>query len=694
MSADIHKQAFVTEAGELLEDLEQSLMELENTPDDSDLVAKVFRAMHTIKGSGSMFGFDNLAAFVHGIETAYDLVREGKLAVTQEMIENSLKSCDVIKEMVADESLDSSCGEPLELKSFFASLHGGTPQDAPASVSVDTERTAAGKTLTTYRIQFKPYEDIFSRGVNVQLLLNELMELGECRIVAHPERIPYLEELESEKCYVNWDIILSTDKGENAIRDVFIFVEDDCNITITPVAFYDGSEVENHERIGDILVEKGDISRAELENILSEKKRLGEFLVEKGAVPSSAVAAALEEQLHIKNMKETKAKKVEAESMTSIRVQSDKLDFLVDLVGELVTVQARLSQTAARKNEPELLKIAEDVERLVWDLRDNTMSIRMLPIGSTFSKFNRLVRDLSHSLGKKIELVTEGAETELDKTVIEKLNDPLVHLIRNSIDHGLEMPEERKASGKKETGTITLSARHSGDSVLIQITDNGRGIDPEKVCKKAIEKGLIAEGVELTAKEACDLILAPGFSTAEAVSNISGRGVGMDVVKKNIESLKGTLDVSSEKGKGTVISLKLPLTLAIIDGLLIRVADQFFIIPLAVVEECIELTPKDVANSHGRSIIQVRGDIVPYIKLRELFGIKGNVPEIQQIVVTEIDGRRVGFVTDAVIGDHQTVIKSLGKIFKEVHGVSGATILGDGSVALIIDAVKIYHGIE
>ncbi len=687
MSADIHKQAFVTEAGELLEELEHSLMELENTPDDSDLVAKVFRAMHTIKGSGSMFGFDNLATFVHGIETAYDLVREGKLAVTQEMIENSLKASDVIKEMVADETIDSSGGDAAAIKDFFSALQsGGGAAGKPAEKAKESISS-----LTTFRVQFKPHEDIFTRGVNVQLLLNEMAELGECRVIAHSENIPYLDELESEKCYVNWDIILTTDKGENAIRDVFIFVEDDCDITITPVAFYDMESSDEHEKIGEILVEKGDISRIELEAILAEKKRLGEILVEKGVVPPSAIAAALEEQKHIK---EIKAKKIEAEGMTSIRVQSDKLDFLVDLVGELVTVQARLSQTAARKNEPELLKIAEDVERLVWDLRDNTMSIRMLPIGSTFSKFNRLVRDLSHTLGKKIDLVTEGAETELDKTVIEKLNDPLVHLIRNSIDHGLEMPEERKAAGKKETGTITLSARHSGDSVLIQITDDGRGIDPERVRKKAVEKGLIAETAELTPKEACELILAPGFSTAEAVSNISGRGVGMDVVKKNIEALKGSLDISSEKGSGTVISLKLPLTLAIIDGLLIRVADQFFIIPLAVVEECIELTPKDIANSHGRSIIQVRGDIVPYIKLRELFGIRGDVPEIQQIVVTEIDGRRVGFVTDAVIGDHQTVIKSLGKIFKEVHGVSGASILGDGSVALIIDAVKIYHGIE
>jgi two-component system chemotaxis sensor kinase CheA len=689
MSADIHRDAFITEAQELLEDLEQSLMELENTPDDADLIAKVFRAMHTVKGSGSMFGFDNIASFVHGIETAYDLVREGSLNVTQEMIECSLKSCDIVKEMINNDSLCDTDPRVAKLKKFFSSLQNAPEPKAAEQRKIVFEDDSGD--LVTYRINFKPEPDILMRGVNIELLLKELSELGDSRVVVHTEQIPFLMDYDPEKCYLSWDIILTTDKGDNAIKDVFMFVEDDCTLTITPLTDHDLDNGTEYKKIGEILVERGDIAKDEFDKILNKRKRTGEILVESGLVPPDAVKAALEEQEHIKQVR---AKKAETESKTSIRVQSEKLDELVDLVGELVTVQARLNQTASTENNAELHKIAEEVERLVWELRDNTMSIRMLPIGSTFNKFNRLVRDLSNNLGKKIELVTEGAETELDKTVIEKLNDPLVHLIRNSIDHGIEMPAERAAAGKKETGTILLSAKHSGDSVLIQIKDNGKGIDPEKIKEKAIEKGIIPENAELATKEACELIFAAGFSTAEQVSNISGRGVGMDVVKKNIESLRGTIDISSEKGKGTTIALKLPLTLAIIDGLLIRIHDQFFIIPLSVVEECIELTEKRDADTHGRNIIKVRGDLVPYIKLRELFGIREEAPKIQQIVITEIDSRRVGFVVDAVIGDHQTVIKSLGKAFKGVHGISGATILGDGSVALIIDIMKIYNGIE
>jgi two-component system chemotaxis sensor kinase CheA len=686
MSVDIHTQTFISEAEELLEDLEQALIELETLPDNEELIGRVFRAMHTIKGSGAMFEYDNLANFVHGIETAYDLIREKKLNVTQEIIENSLRSCDVIKEMLKDKSLRPDDERIIGLKNFFSQLSEKPKENI---LTPKTKIEPVGQ-LVTYRVRFKPNEDIFRNGVNVVLLFKELMELGECRVIAHTDNIPSLEHLDSEMCYVSWDIILTTDKGENSIKDVFIFVEDDCELTITPVAFYGTPEESEQEKIGEILVEKGDITQEELNRILSEKKRLGEILIEQGAVAPSAVTAALEEQDHIN---EIKSKRQEIESKNSIRVASDKLDFLVDLVGELVTVQARLSQTASRRNEADLIKIAEEVERLVWDLRDNTMSIRMLPIGSTFSKFNRLVRDLSKTLGKKIDLITEGGETELDKTVIERLNDPLVHLIRNSIDHGLEMPEERLLANKSETGVITLSAKHSGDSVLIQIKDDGRGLDTDKIRQKAISKGIITETDILSEKAICELILSPGFSTAETVSNISGRGVGMDVVKKNIDDLKGTLEITSVKGKGTEMNLRLPLTLAIIDGLLIKVSEQFFIIPLAVVEECVELTANDVKNTHGRDIIQLRGDIVPYIKLRTLFDIKGSAPTIQQIVVTKIDGRRVGFVADTVIGDHQTVIKSLGKVFKNVHGVSGATILGDGSVALIIDAIKIYQGI-
>jgi two-component system chemotaxis sensor kinase CheA len=379
------------------------------------------------------------------------------------------------------------------------------------------------------------------------------------------------------------------------------------------------------------------------------------------------------------------------ETASSIKVSSSKLDRLVNLVGELVTVQARLSQTAGTRNDAELLLIAEEVERLTDELRDNTMSVRMVPIGTMFSKFKRLVRDLSSEMGKEIQMTTIGAETELDKTVIDKLGDPLVHLIRNCIDHGIEAPEDREAAGKPREGTVLLQARHSGAHVLIEIIDDGAGLDLEAIKAKALEKGLIDPTADLTEKDIFSLILHPGFSTARKVTSVSGRGVGMDVVKRNIESLRGSIDIRSRKGKGTTMTLTLPLTLAIIDGLLVQIGTEVFVMPLSLVEECVELTEEDIRKAHGRQIANVRGEIVPYIRLRETFSISNTRPVIEQIVIASIDAQRVGFVVDHVIGEHQTVIKTLGKIYQDVEGVSGATILGDGRVALILDIPKLMQ---
>jgi two-component system chemotaxis sensor kinase CheA len=355
------------------------------------------------------------------------------------------------------------------------------------------------------------------------------------------------------------------------------------------------------------------------------------------------------------------------------------------MVGELVTVQARLSQAAANRNDSELLAIAEEIERLTAELRDNSLNMRMLPIGTTFSKFKRLVRDLSGELGKKIELKTLGAETEIDKTVIEKLNDPLVHLIRNSLDHGIEMPEVRRKAGKPETGTVLLSATHSGDSVEITIQDDGKGLDRTAIFAKGVEKGLISADAHLSESEIFNLIFAPGFSTASVITGVSGRGVGMDVVKRAIEALRGSIDIKSRAGEGSTITIRIPLTLAIIECLLISVAGDTFALPLSIVEECVELSQADIARAHGRHLINVRDQIVPYIPLREEFEISEEPPAIQQVVITNHNGNRVGFVTDQVIGQHQSVIKTLGRMCKEVKGISGATILGDGSVALILD---------
>jgi two-component system chemotaxis sensor kinase CheA len=359
-----------------------------------------------------------------------------------------------------------------------------------------------------------------------------------------------------------------------------------------------------------------------------------------------------------------------------------------------VTVQARLSQTALTHSIPGLLSIAEEVERLTAELRDKTMSVRMLPIGTTFSNFRRLFRDLSRDLGKEVELVTEGGETELDKTVIERLNDPLVHLIRNSLDHGIEQPGVRTAAGKPRKGTVRLAAVHSGANVLIQISDDGAGMDRDAIRAKAMEKGLIDERAELSDGELYGLIFTPGFSTARKVTSVSGRGVGLDVVKRAIDALRGNIEITSAKGLGTTITLKLPLTLAIIDGLLVKLQEQHYVLPLSYVKECVELTRRDREDGRGRNIANVRGEIVPYIILREQFAISDAPPEREQIVITEVGGSRVGFVVDNVIGGHQTVIKNLGRYYHGVEGLAGATILGDGTVALILDVPKLVRIVE
>ncbi len=693
MTTDIHVQAFIEEAFELLSNLETSLLELEEDPDNTDLIGKVFRSLHTIKGSGSMFGFDDMARFTHTIETTFDDVREGKLPVSQELISLTLQAKDLIRIMIEspdDVSLASDAQVIIDSIQAIAQGGSGEIKTGPDTAPRDQVQSSASDTESTFRIRFKPSASIFLTGTNPILLLNELRSLGECSIFAELGEIPPLDDIEPEMCYVFWDIILTTEKGIEAIQDVFIFVDDASTIDISKVDDADiAADGGGYKKLGEILVERKDVDSADLAQALAEKKKIGEILVDKGLVSREKVESALIEQEQLNKVRKTIKHSEEASS--NIRVPAEKLDTLVNLVGELVTVQARLTQLASQLDIPNLISIAEEVETLTGDLRDNTLNIRMLPIGTTFGRFKRLVRDLSRELGREVEMTTEGAETELDKTVIERLNDPLVHLIRNSIDHGIEPPEVRKTLGKPAAGMLHISARHSGAYVLIEITDDGAGIDKEVIRRKAIEKGIISPDAELQDKEILSLIFAPGFSTASTVTNVSGRGVGMDVVKKTIDNLRGSVEVSSEKGEGTTVTLKLPLTLAIIEGLLVEIDKQFFILPLPIVHECVELTHLDVERSNGKDIANIRGEIVPYIRLRESFAIRGSRPDVEQIVITEIDRERVGFVVDNVVGEHQTVIKSLGKVYRNVQGISGATILGDGTVALIMDVARLVN---
>ncbi len=683
-----HVAAYREEAIELLTELETSLLDLEETPDDHDLISRVFRAMHTIKGSGAMFGFDAIAAFTHEVETVFDLVRNNKMAVTKELLNLTLQSRDHISALLDASSglgeVDSSAGEAIIAGLRSLSKHAETAQKEmavePLSSAV-SEVKGAESEMQTWRIRFEPNRELLLCGSNPLSLLNELRGLGTCQVTAHFDNIPTLDSLVPEQCYLYWDIVLSTSRGEAAIKDVFIFVEDDCRITIKLIDDANRADRDIH-KLGEILVDRGDLSPDRLQSALEQQKPLGELLVASGAVSHEKVQSALIEQQHVKNVRQERTGSPEAAA--SIRVPAEKLDQLVNLVGEMVTVQARLTQVANKMGDPGFVAIAEEVERLTNELRDTALNIRMLPIGSTFSKFKRLVRDLSMELGKEIEMETFGADTELDKTVIEKLNDPLVHIIRNSIDHGIEKPEKRVAAGKAPVGTIRMGAEHAGDSVLITIYDDGGGINRDAIHAKAIELGMVSANAELSDQEIYGYIFAPGFSMAAKVTSVSGRGVGMDVVKRGIEGLRGTIVVDSELGKGTTITLKIPLTLAIIESLLVKIGDSHFVLPLAAIEECVELSREDITNSHGRNVANVRGHLTPYICLRDQFSVPGERPAIEQIVIVSVHGSRIGFVVDFVVGEHQTVIKPLGVLYQDVRGISGATILGDGSVALIL----------
>jgi len=685
------KETFKEEAYELLGSLEDLLMELEEQPEDPEAIAAVFRVIHTIKGSASMFDFDGIAGFTHSVESVLDGLREGKFQVSKELIDLTLLSRDHIMVMLNSES--DSTPEFQEISSdIVGKMHGLVGITSAAEPPRQTEATPEAPlpevetVMNTFRINFEPHEDLFLSGTNPMTLLKELKDMGEYACVSHKENIPVFDSFNPEKTYIRWEIFLTTERTIDDIKDVFIFIDSSSNIDISVVAdWHDIISSEEGKKLGEILIEKGLIRLEQLEDILDKRKKVGELLVEKGLVSKSEIKSALEEQKITKTLKQS----MSAQETSSIRVRSEKLDNLVDSVGELVTAQARLTQLAGLIKKPALQSLAEQIERLTSDLRDNTMSLRMIPIGTTFSRFKRLVRDLSSSLDKRIQLVTLGGDTELDKNVIEKLNDPLVHLIRNSIDHGIESPQERTAAGKAPSGTITLDAHYTGADVLLQIRDDGQGLNREAILKKAVERGLIAEGAPMTDEEIYEQIFMPGFSTAANVTNVSGRGVGMDVVRRQIDALGGSISIDSKAGEGTVFSLNLPFTLAIIEGLLVRIGDEKFVFPLSAVKACIELNREERENHGKKRLMEYRDSIIPYIRLRELFMDDSDLPEREHIVVVQTENNQAGLVVDEVIGDHQTVIKNMGKLYKGVIFITGATILGDGSVALILDVNRL-----
>ncbi|MBR9972472.1 chemotaxis protein CheA [Magnetospirillum sulfuroxidans] len=672
---------FRQEAEDLLVQLESALLDLESRPDDMELVNSAFRALHTIKGSGAMFGFEAVAGFTHHVETAFDMVRTGRLAISRELVNLTLASLDHMRSMIEVPDSEDTIRSKALLASFQDITRHAT-KDGVSDTPPETEENIAAVKPdgpTTYRVRFKLAENVMSFGTNPLLLLDELAGLGTSRIIAITDHIPPLEEMDPEKCYTVWDVLLTTDKPPSAIEDVFIFVIDDMELSIQPL---EGIDEEGGKRLGEILIERGDITPDDLVGILRQQERLGSLLVKHGKVSPDKVESALSEQRAVQSSAQTKAA---SEAATNVRVPAERLDGLMDLVGQLVIAQARLTQLASHSADSALKSIAEEIDRLSSELRDTTMNMRMVPISTLFGKFRRVVRTLSQELGKTIELTMAGEETELDKTVIESLNDPLVHLIRNSIDHGIEDADTRKRHGKREMGRLHLSALHSGAQVHISVRDDGQGMDRDAIRAKAVERGLLQPNQDVTDSDLFGFVFHPGFSTARQLSAVSGRGVGMDVVKKTMDKLRASIDVGSEPGRGTAVTLKLPLTLAIIDGLLVRVASGHFVVPLTSVEECVELTQAQDHTSEGRQFLNIRDEIVPYIRLWELFGAAAPSQDTQKVVIVSFGEHRVGFVVDQVIGQYQTVIKSLSKLHRDVEGFSGATILGDGTVALILD---------
>jgi two-component system chemotaxis sensor kinase CheA len=636
-------ETFRLEVADLLDGLEAALLDLGQTPDDRALIDTAFRALHTIKGSGAMFGFDRVAAFTHDFETAFDLIRKGKIAAHRDIVTVALSAKDYIQMLIEDpDSADPIIGEAIvaDLNRYVnVSPSEAAPSPSPSPSPVRAEGAE-------YRIQIAFDPDVIRNGTNPLLLLDDLRALGACEVEAVADDVPELEGLDPLACVLKWNVRLRTARGVADIEDVFLFVRDEMKLAIAPARPAESQEPPA------------------------------------GAAPAKAprVEAPAAEKPDLSRRNDDKG--------ATVRVQAERLDELMDRVGELVIAQARLSELAHSGTDLAIKSIAEEIERLASGLRDSTMGVRMVPMGSLFGRFRRLVHDLSRDLKKPVEFVTVGEDTELDKTMIERLADPLVHLIRNAIDHGVETPEKRAVSGKSPTGRIELAARYVGAQVLVTVRDDGAGLDAARIRAKAEEQGLIAPGAPCGEQETFQFLFAPGFSTAATVSTLSGRGVGMDVVKRTIEGLRGSIELSTVPGAGTTVTLRLPLTLAIIEGLLIRVGDARYIIPLSAIEECVAFDAAD-DRSRGRHFLNVRGGLVPFVKLRELFDASGKPDEHPRIIIIAIGESRVGLVVDQIIGSHQTVIKSLSKLHSEVTMFSGATILGDGSAALILDVAQL-----
>ncbi|WFP49104.1 chemotaxis protein CheA [Methylomonas sp. EFPC3] len=714
MSIDAEMKAalvtFTIESLELLQDMEDGLLSLEDGEDPTERINSIFRAAHTIKGSSGLFGLDHIVKFTHVVESILDAVREGKLDVSSDLVAVLLPCCDHIALLIravvdgdVDENPDmTAAGDVLlaELRPFLDGNKAG-PVATVASTQERVETSGGGEVETgNWHISLRFGEDSLRNGMDPLSFIRYMTTLGSIvNLTTITSRIPAVEEMDPETNYLGFEIDVKSDAGKEALENVFEFVRADSIIHILPLesAIADYIELirslpEDDVFLGELLVKSGVLTKRELEDGLSKQKidsetshqaqPIGEILVEQQVVQQPLVTAALEKQKQIKDNK--------ARESQSIRVDAERLDKLIDLIGELVISSAGVNLRALQTAQSALLEATGEMMRLVEEVRDSALQLRMVPIGTTFSRFQRVVRDVSKELGKDINLVITGGETEVDKSVVEKIGDPLMHLVRNAMDHGIESAEVRHQKGKPSQGTLRLNAYHESGTIAIEVSDDGGGLNRERILAKAVEKGMVSADAKLSDQEVYALIFEPGFSTAAQISNLSGRGVGMDVVKRNVTDLRGSIEVDSAIGVGTTMRIRLPLTLAIIDGFLVGVGKSSFVVPLDRVVECVELTNDTGHNDY----MDLRGEVLPFIRLRSLFGINEQPPRRANVVVVDVAGAKTGLVVDRLLGEFQTVIKPLGKLFAHVQGLGGSTILGSGEVALILDVPVLVGSFE
>ncbi|MCG6202689.1 chemotaxis protein CheA [Psychromonas antarctica] len=722
MSNDLEcaKQGFLIEVEELLTSMEDALLHLEGSPDDMEAINAVFRAAHTIKGTSGIFGFDDVVSFTHVAESLLDKIRDNEITINKELIEVLLKSGDhmsaLVNEVIVNDNnisatLMRTSGELISQLNAFM-------QQAPSAVIIKNTAKNRVETLISdiqvvannnWHISLRFGTEVLKQGMDPASFIKYLQQIGNIiTLSVLTEKIPSLEIIDPEACYLGFEISFQTESVKEEIESVFEFVQEDCDIRIIPPNSAISRYIEliqelpeEDDLLGELLIKgqvltskelRNALSKQQLDNDLGDGKSIGQILVEQGVVNRDVVSAAVEKQQSVRTKKNAESR--------IVRVNSDKLDELINMVGELVIASASASLLANKSKQTELEEASSLVDDLVDSIRNNALSLRMVPIGETFNRFQRVVRDLSGQLGKDIGLVITGADTELDKMVVEKIGDPLMHLVRNSLDHGLEVSAQRIALGKDPQGKIHLNAYHDSGSIVIEIIDDGKGLNKAQLLAKARDKNIIEEGQVLSDDEINNLIFHPGFSTADSVSNISGRGVGMDVVKRNILALRGTVDLESTEGIGTVVRIRLPLTLAIIDGFQVGVRDDAYVIPLDMVIECVEyVTDKETENNTNQKsgYFNLRGEVLPLVKLKDHFNyvpVEDEKEVRANIVVVHYAGRKAGLVVDRLMGEFQTVIKPLGKLFSEIKGIGGSTILGSGEVALILDIQQLLQDAE